>query len=112
MKPIASKRWVFNQTQAEKLLTLYPDDPVVGCPYGWGNRTWPENGLQYKRYSSMAGDITMTAHRRLLAEQMSKYQPNVFSYRFDEPEVNSSSTIGVGHFAEVRSHRWFDSFLP
>lgn len=43
----------------------------------------------------------MTAHRRLLAEEMSKYQTNVFTYRFDEPEVNSSTTVGVGHFAEV-----------
>lgn len=45
----------------------------------------------------------MTAHR-LLEEDMSKYQSNVFTYRFDELEVNSSTTVGVRHFAEVCSH--------
>ena len=55
----------------------------------------------YKRYESMAGDITMAAPRRLLAVTMAKAGQKVYSYRWDVAALNSSSTIGVGHFAEV-----------
>ncbi|KAF7595633.1 hypothetical protein BBP40_005381 [Aspergillus hancockii] len=98
---ISSKRWVLSREQATKLLTFYPNDPTVGCPYGWGNTTWPKLGLMYKRYESMAGDLTMVGPRRLLAQNMAKYQNEVYSYRWDVPALNTSSTIGVGHFAEI-----------
>ncbi|KAE8143921.1 Alpha/Beta hydrolase protein [Aspergillus pseudotamarii] len=98
---ISSKRWVLNREQATNLLTFYPNDPALGCPYGWGNTTWPDLGLMYKRYESMAGDLTMVAPRRLLAQNMAKYKSEVYSYRWDVPALNTSSTIGVGHFAEI-----------
>ncbi|RAQ51002.1 carboxylesterase family protein [Aspergillus flavus] len=98
---ISSKRWVLNREQATKLLTFYPNDPALGCPYGWGNTTWPNLGLMYKRYESMAGDLTMVGPRRLLAQNMVKYRNEVYSYRWDVPALNTSSTIGVGHFAEI-----------
>ncbi|KAL4803973.1 Alpha/Beta hydrolase protein [Aspergillus unguis] len=97
---ISSKRWVLTTSQAAELITYYPDDPV-GSPYGWGNVTWPDNGLMYKRYSSMAGDITMAAPRRLLAQTMAKYGQPVHSYRWDVAALNQSSSIGVAHFAEI-----------
>lgn len=46
----------------------------------------------------------MAAPRRLLAETMAKYTKQVYSYRWDVPALNTSSTIGVGHFAEVVPH--------
>ncbi|KAE8322615.1 Alpha/Beta hydrolase protein [Aspergillus sergii] len=98
---ISSKRWVLNREQATKLLTFYSNDPTLGCPYGWGNTTWPDLGLMYKRYESMAGDLTMVGPRRLLAQNMVKYRNEVYSYRWDVPALNSSNTIGVGHFAEI-----------
>lgn len=98
---VASKRWVFNATEAKRLLELYPNDPALGEPYGWGNKTWPEYGLQYKRYQSIATDICMYAPRRLLAREASKYQKRVYSYRWDAPPYNTTSLIGVRHFAEV-----------
>ncbi|OQE16712.1 hypothetical protein PENSTE_c023G08461 [Penicillium steckii] len=98
---ISSKRWVITRDQATRILPHYPDIPALGCPYGWGNTTWPSLGLQYKRYSSMAGDITMFAPRRMLATLMSKSVDNVYSYRWDVPASNTSSTIGVQHFAEI-----------
>ncbi|KAK3305024.1 carboxylesterase family protein [Chaetomium strumarium] len=97
----ASKRWVLTREQATRLLTYYPNDPAVGCPYGWGNTTWPEKGLMYKRYSAMAGDLTMTAPRRLLAQAMAQANKPVYSYRWDVAALNSSTTIGVQHFAEI-----------
>ena len=95
-------RFQINETVAERLLELYPNDPAVGEPYGWGNRTWPQYGLQYKRMGSIATDMTMFAPRRLLAQQMSKYVANVYSYRWDAPKYNTTTDIGVNHFSEVR----------
>ena len=102
----SSKRWNLNDTQASRLLELYPNDPSLGSPDGWGNRTWPENGLQYKRYQSIATDLTMYAPRRLLAERMSDYVEEVYSYRWDAPKFNTTpSAIGVNHFSEVSETR-------
>ncbi|KAL4793842.1 carboxylesterase family protein [Aspergillus venezuelensis] len=97
---ISSKRWVLNMEQATELIKYYPNDPI-GSPYGWGNVTWPEKGLMYKRYSSVAGDITMAAPRRLLAQAMSEFEENVYSYRWDIAAINETSNIGVNHFAEI-----------
>ena len=103
---LTSKRWNVNVEQARRLLELYPDNPTLGQPYGWGNRTWPEYGLQYKRYQSIATDLTMYAPRRLLAERMSHYVDEVYSYRWDAPKFNTTpTTIGVNHFSEVRRKR-------
>ncbi|KAF3009971.1 hypothetical protein E8E13_011274 [Curvularia kusanoi] len=98
----SSKRWNLNDTQANRLLELYSNVPSLGSPYGWGNRTWPEHGLQYKRYQSIATDLTMFAPRRLLAEKMSEYVEEVYSYRWDAPKFNTTpSAIGVNHFSEI-----------
>lgn len=96
-----SQRWVITTYQAEQILARYPDDPAVGSPYGWGNKTWPELGLQYKRYSSIAGDMTMEAPRRLLAETYAGVGEKVWSCRFDTPLVNTTTKIGIGHFSEI-----------
>lgn len=73
---------------------------ALGCPYGWGNTTWPALGLQYKRYESMAGDLAMVAPRRMLAHTMAQFE-DVYSYRWDVAALNTSTIIGVQHFAEV-----------
>ncbi|CAG8955695.1 hypothetical protein HYFRA_00010961, partial [Hymenoscyphus fraxineus] len=96
-----NQRFNINEAQAKRLLELYPNDPTVGYPYGWGNRTWPEKGLQYKRIWSIATDMTMFAPRRLFAEQMSKYVSHVYSYRWDAPKYNTTNDIGVNHFSEI-----------
>lgn len=96
----ASKRWVLTRQEATEILSQYPNIPALGCPYGWGNTTWPSLGLQYKRYESMAGDLAMVAPRRMLARTMAAFE-NVHSYRWDVAALNTSATIGVQHFAEV-----------
>jgi acetylcholinesterase len=101
---LTSKRWNINETQARRLLQLYPDDPVLGEPYGWDNRTFDQdgNGKMYKRYQSIATDLTMYAPRRLLAQTMSDYVEDVYSYRWDAPKLNNTpSIVGVNHFSEV-----------
>jgi acetylcholinesterase len=82
-------------------MSFYPDIPALGSPYGTGNRTFPEMGLQWKRYASMAGDLTMDAPRRLLASAASRYS-SVYSYRFDAVLPNNTTgKVGVGHFQDV-----------
>jgi carboxylesterase type B len=99
---VHSKRWNVNETVAKRLLELYPNDPALGQPYGWGNRTWPQFGLQYKRYQSIATDLTMYAPRRQLAQSMSERVDSVYSYRWDAPKFNNTpENIGVNHFSEV-----------
>jgi acetylcholinesterase len=101
---VVSKRFNVNETEARRLLELYPDDPALGQPYGWGNRTWPANGRQWKRIGSIMDDLVMVGPRRLLAEQMSKYEEKVYSYRWDAPKANNTpGAIGVNHFSEVSS---------
>lgn len=99
---ISSQRWVVTAFQAQQILKHYPNDPVVGSPYGTGNTTFPKLGAMYKRYSSIAGDLTMAASRRLNAAEWARAGNTVWSYRWDQAALNSSTTIGVGHFAEVR----------
>ncbi|RAH71997.1 putative triacylglycerol lipase (LipA) [Aspergillus aculeatinus CBS 121060] len=98
---VASKRWVLDRDQATHLLGLYPNISALGCPYGWGNVTWPSRGYEYKRYESMAGDLCMVAPRRLLGTQMARYETEVYAYRWDVAALNETSVIGVQHFAEI-----------
>jgi acetylcholinesterase len=100
---LTSKRWNINLEEAKALLKLYPNNPALGEPFGWGNKSWPEFGLQWKRYQSIATDLTMFAPRRLLAQKMSQYVNHVYSYRWDAPKFNNTpGAIGVNHFSEVR----------
>lgn len=48
----------------------------------------------------MAGDLAMVAPRRMLAHTMAQFE-DVYSYRWDVAALNTSTTIGVQHFAEV-----------
>ena len=45
----------------------------------------------------------MFAPRRLLGQNMAKYEENVYAYRWDVAALNDTSVIGVEHFAEVSS---------
>ncbi|KAI5795806.1 carotenoid ester lipase-like protein precursor [Geopyxis carbonaria] len=107
----SSKRWNLDRAQAEGIWKLYSRDPGEGSPYGTGNRTWPALGRWWKRYSSVAGDLTMEAPRRQLAQAAvaggtarggeKGAKARVYSYRFDAPLVNATSRVGVGHFQDI-----------
>jgi acetylcholinesterase len=102
----------FTNDTITKLLEYYPDDALIGCPYGTGDGVLP-SGLQDKRSLSIGGDLSMHAgvssarwplrfhadsnthisQRRLLAQTMAKTN-DVFSYRFDQPPDNATMEIG------------------
>ncbi|KAJ6015629.1 Triacylglycerol lipase (LipA) [Penicillium herquei] len=98
---ITSKRWVLSIEEATQILKHYYNISALGCPYGWGNVTWPALGYEYKRYESIAGDLCMVAPRRMLAHTMANFDQTVFSYRWDVAAFNDSTLIGVQHFAEI-----------
>ncbi|KAJ5622170.1 Triacylglycerol lipase (LipA) [Penicillium herquei] len=98
---ISSKRWVLSTDEATRILSLYPNISAIGCPYGWGNVTWPALGYEYKRYESIAGDLCMVAPRRMLAHTMAGFDQAIFSYRWDVAAFNDSTLIGVQHFADI-----------
>ncbi|GAA6009730.1 hypothetical protein JCM10207_004171 [Rhodosporidiobolus poonsookiae] len=84
---------------AEKLLELYPNDPLIGCPYNTGDLV-PSTGVQDKRSNAIFGDLMFQAGRRELAFKAAQYSP-VFSFRFNQPRENATLEEGVTHFVEV-----------
>ncbi|GAA6040147.1 hypothetical protein JCM8097_002053 [Rhodosporidiobolus ruineniae] len=89
-----------SNSSIERLLELYPDDPTVGVPANTGDTVLP-GGLQQKRKNAIAGDFSMHAQRRRLAEYYAQAGNAVYSYRFDQPPQNATVLSGVGHFVEV-----------
>ncbi|KAG8777684.1 hypothetical protein FRC12_000256 [Ceratobasidium sp. 428] len=54
---------ITNKTAVRELLKYYPNNPAAGSPYGTGNEAFGL-GAQYKRYTSMFGDLLFQAPRR------------------------------------------------
>ncbi|KPV71564.1 uncharacterized protein RHOBADRAFT_47745 [Rhodotorula graminis WP1] len=97
---LATRYSSMQNSSVDKVLELYPNDPLVGCPYGSGDAVLP-SGLQDKRSFSIYGDLTMHAGRRRLAELYSAAGAPVYSYRFDQPAENATIETGTTHFVEV-----------
>ncbi|BGP42947.1 hypothetical protein JCM10449v2_006962 [Rhodotorula kratochvilovae] len=97
---LAGRYPTLQNSSIDKILELYPNDPLVGCPYGTGDAVLA-SGLQDKRSLSIYGDLMMHAGRRRLAELYSAAGQPVYSYRFDQPAENSTIEIGTTHFVEV-----------
>ncbi|KAJ2920605.1 hypothetical protein H1R20_g16490, partial [Candolleomyces eurysporus] len=83
----------------DQVLTLYPEDPSVGSPYGTGNELF---GLpaSYKRLSSIMGDLVFDAPRRMLSEAAAEARVKSYGYLFTHPQPDPSS--GVLHGSEIQ----------
>lgn len=79
----------------ERLLELYPDDNMLGSPYGTGDG-YLATGRQDKRSCAITGDTEMIGPRRHFAEVASKKQDKVYSYRFNQPGTYTQDTIDKG----------------
>lgn len=99
--------------QVDELLTLYPDDPAQGCPYGTGQERFASQGWMYKRGAAIAGDIFVHAGRRRVAEFFSRRQTRnpTYSYRFDQAPWNgvekliaTVAPVYSTHYVEVSGH--------
>ncbi len=69
----------------DKVLTLYPDDPAQGSPFGTGNNTFGRSAA-WKRVSAIYGDILFHAPRRQWTSDSSKLGVKNFVYYFADPQ--------------------------
>lgn len=100
-----------NET-VSRLMELYPNDPVQGCPFGTGNETFEQWGDQYKRGAALVGDSAIIAGRRFTTRYHAtlprQERQAVYSYRFDQSPWNgieelvaTEAPVYATHFAEV-----------
>jgi len=82
----------------DKVLSLYPDDPSAGSPFGTGNQTFGA-GSGYKREAALFGDMHFHAIRRFWTRTTSA--PS-YAYLFTDPQPNADPAAGIFHTAELR----------
>ncbi|KAI9286940.1 cholinesterase [Umbelopsis sp. AD052] len=91
-----------NSSSIQKILTLYPDDPTEGSPFGTGNLySGLIFGNQFKRGSAISGDITLIGPRRLSCEVWDKADLDVYSYNWNQSDYGVPGFFGTTHFQEV-----------
>jgi len=99
-----------NDTDIEAILSLYPDDPKLGCPFYTGdyqldpfqNGGYLRPGRFNKQVAAITGDQRQQAGPRWLAETISKEVP-VYKFLFNHIPWTVSFGVAdyVGHFVEV-----------
>ncbi|PIL26441.1 hypothetical protein GSI_12199 [Ganoderma sinense ZZ0214-1] len=90
----------FQQDLAE-LLTLYPDNPALGSPFGTDNETFGLSS-QYKRASALLGDASFQATRREWIQAAAGAGVTTFGYIFTDQNAALANPVrGVHHASEV-----------
>jgi hypothetical protein len=84
-------------SEVDNLLSLYPDDPFLGCPFNTGD-TVLASGLQDKRSNAIIGDVDYQGRARRFRRKMAEAGQDVYSYRFDQPPQNATASGGAQHF--------------
>jgi carboxylesterase type B len=102
-----------NATAVAKIMDLYPDDPIQGCPFGTGSERFADQGgNQYKRGAALITDEIFHAGRRhtvkTYASRPEEQRKPVYSFRFDQTPWNGIEEImapvapcNATHFSEV-----------
>ncbi|KAF9779512.1 Alpha/Beta hydrolase protein [Thelephora terrestris] len=87
-----------NATEEEmvRLLELYPYDPTQGSPYGTGEAN--QVTAQWKRLSSIQGDLVFQAPRRMLLRNLSPRQ-NTWSYL--SRQLDGFPDLGTAHSSDL-----------
>jgi len=80
-------------TAIDKVMSLYPDDPSAGSPFGTGNATFG-TGPGYKREAAIFGDIHFQGQRRFWTQTTNA--PN-YAYLFTDPQPAGDPALGVSH---------------
>ncbi|KAH9077320.1 esterase 1 [Lactarius deliciosus] len=88
------------RTGLDKLLSLYPDDPSAGSPFGTGNQTFG-TGPGFKRGSAIIGDIYFQALRRFWSQTTSALGTPSYAYIFTDPQPSADPALGVSHASEL-----------
>ncbi|KAJ7586969.1 esterase 1 [Mycena floridula] len=87
---------------AQHLLKLYPNNPILGSPYATGNETFGLSA-EYKRMSSIFGDLIFQAGRRVWSRAALKQEMPIYVYHFTDPIPTSffAPSSGVAHGNEL-----------
>ncbi|KAG5341552.1 Lipase 2 [Termitomyces sp. T112] len=88
-----------NITSIQNLLSLYPDDPTLGSPFGTGNVTF--FGEQFKRAAAVYGDIHFQWPRRNFLSAVVAKGVDAWSYIFDQFTSTNAQWQGVYHTGEI-----------
>ncbi|KAL4877003.1 Alpha/Beta hydrolase protein [Aspergillus karnatakaensis] len=88
-------------TLASRILSLYPDDPSQGIPAFLNATRIPSKGLQWRRTSAFAGDVSMHAPRRAQCAAWADFNTPAYCYRFNTRGNDVDYLDGVAHFTEV-----------
>ncbi|KAK1215449.1 hypothetical protein PQX77_021932 [Marasmius sp. AFHP31] len=94
---------ISNETAVAELLKLYPADPAAGSPYGTGNETFGA-AAQFKRLTSLAGDLIFEASRRDHVRTATKDGVDVWSYFLNASIYQNYPELyiyGIQHTAEI-----------
>jgi len=84
------------EEEMNKLLKLYPDDPAQGSPYDTGeaNQVTP----QWKRLSSIQGDLVFQAPRRLFLKNLSPRQDR---WSYLSKLLDGFPDLGTAHSSDL-----------
>ncbi|QRW08042.1 carbohydrate esterase family 10 protein [Ceratobasidium sp. AG-Ba] len=85
---------------ARRLLEYYSDDPKQGSPYGTGEETFGQ-GSQFKRFSSIFGDLIFQAPRRQHLRAATKFGVKSWSYIFFQTPADFVPAWGVRHGGDI-----------
>jgi len=99
------------EVAVDRLLGLYPDIPALGSPYDTGNQTFGFSS-QFKRLSSIMGDLMVTSQRREWTQAASKFGVKTFGYLFTDAgappialptigPISPAAALGVTHTSEL-----------
>ncbi|KAL4876090.1 Alpha/Beta hydrolase protein [Aspergillus karnatakaensis] len=102
-----------------KLLTLYPDNPRLGCPYNTGSTPLTPGKLD-KKACSIFGDIVQIGPARMIARQLAKNsriddntRVPIYRYRFNHlPHDVDASNINSGIGTGVEQRYVFSNLVP
>ncbi|KAL0961016.1 hypothetical protein HGRIS_006008 [Hohenbuehelia grisea] len=80
------------------LLERYPDIPALGSPHNTGNETFGLSS-QFKRLSSILGDVVFAAPHRALNQKLTEQGVDVYGYLFSDRGVQTEQWpyLGVSH---------------
>ena len=79
----------------QKILTLYPDDPALGSPFGTGNETFGLSS-EYKRAAAMLGDLSFQAPRREWTQAAATASVTTFGYIFTDQNAAAANPVKGG----------------
>ncbi|KAL5489735.1 hypothetical protein ACEPAI_4567 [Sanghuangporus weigelae] len=85
---------------ADEILSLYPNDPTLGSPFGTGNETFGLNPA-FKQAAAAFGDLAFNSLRRELVQAASDHGVKAFGYVFADRLQTNPPFLGVPHGCEI-----------